>query len=91
MQLRRFFVLGLDWARLPTELQKPATTPMKKTQNETPQRGALKLHDARDYLGGLSVVTMHRLVARGLLKPNRSLRHLLFPISELDRFLREGQ
>jgi hypothetical protein len=51
--------------------------------------GALKLHGARHYLGGLSVPTMHRLIKRGLLKPNRATRHLLFPLSELDRFLRE--
>jgi Helix-turn-helix domain len=53
--------------------------------------GALKLAEARQYLGGLSIPTMHRLIGRGLLKPNRMLRHLLFPVSELDRFLREGQ
>jgi helix-turn-helix protein len=52
--------------------------------------GALKLKPAAAYLGGLSVPTMHRLIARGLLRPNRSLRHLLFARSELDRFLREG-
>jgi hypothetical protein len=57
--------------------------------------GGLKLKAAAAYLGGLSVPTMHRLIARGLiarglLRPNRSLRHLLFPKSELDRFLREG-
>ena len=51
--------------------------------------GALKLKEACQYLGGLSVPTMHRLIERGLLRPNRSLRHLLFPKSELDRFLRE--
>jgi hypothetical protein len=51
--------------------------------------GALKLHAARQYLGGLSVPTMHRLISRGLLKPNRALRHLLFPIEELNRFLRQ--
>ena len=56
-----------------------------------PRSGALKLKPAREYLGGLSIPTMHRLVKRGLLKPNRSTRHLLFPISELDRFLRDGQ
>jgi hypothetical protein len=56
----------------------------------TASPGALKLHDARQYLGGLSVPTMHRLIQRGLLKPNRSLRHLLFPVAELDRFLRDG-
>ncbi len=52
--------------------------------------GGLKLKPAVAYLGGLSVPTMHRLIARGLLRPNRSLRHLLFSKSELDRFLREG-
>jgi len=53
------------------------------------QVGALKLKAAARYLGGLSVPTMHRLIKRGLLKPNRATRHLLFPLSELDRFLRE--
>jgi len=58
----------------------------KRIENQ----GALKLREARQYLGGLSVPTMHRLIKRGLLSPNRSTRHLLFPVSELDRFLREG-
>jgi hypothetical protein len=53
--------------------------------------GALKLKNAAEYLGGLSVPTMHRLIKRGLLKPNRATRHLLFPLNELDRFLRDGQ
>jgi len=53
--------------------------------------GALKLQQARHYLGGLSIPTMHRLIKRGLIKPNRALRHILIPISELDRFLKEGQ
>jgi hypothetical protein len=53
--------------------------------------GALKQPEARAYLGGISIPTLHRLIRRGLLRPNRSTRHLLFPISELDRFLREGQ
>ena len=52
--------------------------------------GALKLKEARQYLGGLSTPTMHRLMKRGLLRPNRALRHLLFSREELDRFLREG-
>jgi len=57
---------------------------------KTETQGALKLREARQYLGGLSVPTMHRLIKRGLLRPNRSTRHLLFPVSELDRFLRDG-
>jgi excisionase family DNA binding protein len=48
--------------------------------------GALKLKPAADYLS-LSKPTIYRLVARGLLKPNRATRHLLFPITELERFL----
>lgn len=50
--------------------------------------GALKLKPAAKYLGGLSVPTMHRLVKRGLLTPNRATRHLLFRIEDLNRFLR---
>jgi excisionase family DNA binding protein len=60
------------------------------TPTQTEIVGGFKLKPAAAYLGGLSVPTMHRLIARGLLRPNRSLRHLLFPKSELDRFLREG-
>jgi len=57
----------------------------------TAPKGALKLKDAAKYLGGVSVITVRRLIDRGLIKPNRSLRHLLIPISELDRFLAEGK
>jgi hypothetical protein len=52
--------------------------------------GALKLKEARQYLGGLSTPTIHRLMKRGLLRPNRALRHLIFPIAELNRFLRDS-
>lgn len=61
-----------------------------KWSEPTTPVGALKLKPAAEYLGGLSVPSMHRLIDRGLLKPNRSLRHLLFPIAELDRFLKDG-
>jgi len=53
--------------------------------------GALKLKDAAKYLGGVSEITVRRLIDRGCIKPNRALRHLLIPVSELDRFLTEGQ
>jgi hypothetical protein len=52
--------------------------------------GAYKLKPAAQYLGGLSVPTMHRLVNDGRLKPCRQLRHLLFTRQELDRFLKDG-
>jgi hypothetical protein len=61
----------------------PVTTPADEV-------GAFKLKSAARYLGGLSIPTMHRLIDRGLLCPNRALRHLLFTRQELDRFLREG-
>ena len=51
---------------------------------------ALKMEEARVYLGGVSVMTMHSLIQRGLLRPNRTFRHLLFTREELDRVLREG-
>jgi hypothetical protein len=52
---------------------------------------ALKLKAACEYLGGISASSARRLVQRGLLRPNRALRHYLFEISELDRFLARGQ
>jgi hypothetical protein len=63
---------------------------MSKSKSAPPEGGTLKLEPARYYIGGLSVPTMHRLLKRRLLRPNRSARHLLFPISELDCFLKDG-
>jgi hypothetical protein len=50
-------------------------------------KGALKIKDAAQYLGGVSTVTVRRLIKRGLIRPNRALRHTLIAIPELDRFL----
>jgi len=58
-----------------------------KLLSASPVIGAFKLDEARGYLGGLSVPTVHRLIKRGLLRPCRATRHLLFARSELDRFL----
>jgi Helix-turn-helix domain len=55
------------------------------------KQGTLKLIAACEYLGGISVTSLRRLIKRGLVRPNRSLRHILIPIGELDRFLREGE
>ncbi len=46
--------------------------PNNTTSDAAQSQGALKLKQAAQYLGGLSIPTMHRLIARGLLKPNRS-------------------
>jgi excisionase family DNA binding protein len=60
----------------------------KITVAPTTPVGALKLKPAAQYLS-LSKPTVYRLVVRGLLRPNRATRHLLFSIEELNRFLRE--
>jgi hypothetical protein len=66
---------------------------MEKSTNSAKQPlcGALKMREARAYIGGVSIPTMYRLCARKLIRPNRSTRHLIFEIRELDRFLRDGQ
>jgi excisionase family DNA binding protein len=51
--------------------------------------GALSVKETAVYLR-VAPITVHRLIARGLLRPNRALRTLRFPIEELSRFLREG-
>jgi Helix-turn-helix domain len=59
--------------------QKPEAAPVKAA--------ALKLKESCQYLGGISQITLRRLISRGLIKPNRAIRHILIPIAELDRFL----
>jgi plasmid maintenance system antidote protein VapI len=60
--------------------------------NETKQpevaRLALSRKEAATALG-VSVPTLDRLVQRGLLRPSRALRRPLFPVPEIERFLRE--
>jgi hypothetical protein len=65
--------------------------PVSSGPDGTSNRGALKLKAACEYLGGISPTSVRRLIKRNLLKPNRSLRHIIISVSELDRFLREGQ
>jgi len=64
----------------------PSTTKTRAVNKQ----GALKLKDACGYLGGISPSSLRRLIERGLLKPNRALRHVLIPIAELDRFIDSG-
>jgi hypothetical protein len=54
--------------------------------DQTPLIGALKLRPAAKFLS-VSPITLRRLVDRGLIRPNRGTRHLLFSIAELNRFL----
>ena len=50
-------------------------------------RGAFKLMEACEYLGGLSPISVRRLIARGLIKRHPALRHIIIAKVELDRFL----
>jgi excisionase family DNA binding protein len=54
-----------------------------------PVVGALTLKEAAIYLS-VSKPTIHKLLARGILRSNRMTRLHLFPVSELDRVLNEG-
>lgn len=40
---------------------------------------------------GLSAATIDRLTERGLLQPSRATRRPLYPVSEIERFLKETQ
>src|SRR5713226_9475902 len=51
-------------------------------------RLAFSVSEAAEILG-VSEKTIRRLIARGLLKPSRALRHLLIPKKEIERFLDE--
>jgi excisionase family DNA binding protein len=57
----------------------------------TAPKGALKIKDAAEYLGGISQITVRRLIKRGLIRPNRALRHILVSVEELDRFINLGE
>lgn len=37
---------------------------------------------------GVSYITVHRLIKRGLLKSSNALRHKLIPATEIERFLK---
>jgi hypothetical protein len=62
---------------------------------ETPDNAkqyAPKLALTRDEAGeslGISAITVDRLTKRGLLRPSRATRRPLYPVWELERFLRE--
>jgi len=51
-------------------------------------RLALTRKQAADALG-VSAITVDRLAARGLLHPSRATRRPLYPVEEIQRFLRE--
>ena len=49
---------------------------------------AYSMQEAAEALG-VSYITIHRLLKRGLLKSSTALRHKLIPVRELERFLED--
>jgi len=65
-------------------------SPDSKTDNasQTLPRLAYTMEETAEILG-VSYITVHRLLKRGLLHSSTALRHKLIPFSEIQRFLRE--
>lgn len=63
--------------------------PTMDTTEKTPAlpRLAYTMQETADILG-VSYITVHRLLKRGLLKSSTALRHKLIPASEIERFLK---
>ncbi|MCG8602617.1 MAG: helix-turn-helix domain-containing protein [Verrucomicrobiales bacterium] len=58
-----------------------------KTRQPVPKL-ALSRREAAQAIG-VSAVTIDRLTTRGLLNPSRATRRPLYPVTEIERFLRE--
>jgi hypothetical protein len=56
--------------------------------NQHPPKLALNRIEAAEALG-LSPATIDRLTLRGLLRPSRATRRPLYPVKELERFLKD--
>jgi excisionase family DNA binding protein len=65
------------------------TLPEQNTDNvsQALPRLAYTMQETADILG-VSYITVHRLLKRGLLKSSTALRHKLIPASEIERFLK---
>jgi excisionase family DNA binding protein len=84
---------------LPTgivDLVKGNSVPVRETMKTKTEirtsgaRGAFKVKEACEYLGGISPVTLRRLIARGLIGRHPALRHILISKTELDLFLQQS-
>jgi excisionase family DNA binding protein len=68
----------------------PNTIPINESATIPQTKLALTREEAASALG-ISAATIDRLTERGLLKPSRATRRPLFPVSEIERFLKETQ
>ena len=72
-----------------TQLIVKAENPEDSKVELDPLRLAFSVQETAHILG-VSHKTVHRLVARGLLRSSKALRHLLIPRFEIDRFLKDS-
>ena len=70
----------------PTNPDKPAAAISQASTSE--KRLAYTMKETAEILG-VSYITVHRLIQRGLLKPSLALRHKIIPKFEIERFLKE--
>jgi excisionase family DNA binding protein len=63
-------------------------TGFSRAPASTCERLAFSVAEAAHMLG-ISEKSVRRLVARGLLRPSRALRHLRIPRKEIERFLND--
>jgi len=59
------------------------------SENSENKRLAYTMKETAEILG-ISYITVHRLIKRGLLKNSRALRHKIIPAAEIERFLKES-
>jgi hypothetical protein len=55
---------------------------------EPPERLSFSMRETADSLG-VSYITVHRLIQRGLLRSSKALRHKIISRVEIERFLNE--
>jgi len=68
----------------------PASADDAKTHNShSGLKLALTTREACEALGGISPRSLARLEARSLIRSSKALRHKLWPVSEINRFLEE--
>jgi Helix-turn-helix domain len=66
----------------------PSSEKINLPENSKNKRLAYTMRETAEILG-VSYITVHRLLKRGLLKNSKALRHKTIPATEIERFLKE--
>lgn len=66
-------------SEIPTDAEQPTPSTLPRLAYTMQETAALL---------GVSYITIHRLLKRGLLKSSTALRHKLIPMTEIQRFLK---